>query len=98
LLTGSGHDQAALILAQSILERVGRDIDLRDGEIEARTRDGFSWRLRMTPYDNAAPCTQEACDLVPQGIVVQVDVEWTEQRRIRQVHLSTLRLAERSGD
>jgi general secretion pathway protein I len=96
-LAGSEHEQMALILAQSTLDRVGRDIELRDGDLAGQTSDGYRWRLSMTPYDAGRACGRGACGAAPRGIVVQVDVGWTEQRRPRQVQLSTLRLAEPAG-
>jgi general secretion pathway protein I len=94
-LSGSQHEQMALIVAESMLDRVGRDIELRDGNLAGQTSDGFRWTLWMAPYRGAGECPpRAACGAVPHGIVVQVNVGWTEQRRARQVQLSTLRLAE----
>jgi type II secretory pathway pseudopilin PulG len=96
---GSERNQIAVRLAQTMLDRVGRDIDLNPGDIDGRTQDGFVWRLRMTPYSAAAAdaaANAPDCITAPalQGIVVQVSVEWTEQRHPHQIRLSSLRLSQ----
>jgi general secretion pathway protein I len=96
-LNASGRAQTATMLAESILDRVGRDIDLRDGDSSGHTADGFIWRLQMRPYGEMDGCGPATCAQLPQAIVVAVAVGWTEQRRTRQVTLSTLRLAARTG-
>jgi prepilin-type N-terminal cleavage/methylation domain-containing protein len=96
-LNASGREQTALMLAESMMDRVGRDIDLRDGDSSGQTVDGFIWRLQMRPYDGGTGCGQATCDGLPQAIVVSVAIGWTEQRRARQVNLSTLRLTARTG-
>jgi general secretion pathway protein I len=94
-LDGSERSQMAVRLAQTMLDRVGRDIDLRPGDMDGRTEDGFVWQLRMTPYSGAAANTAD-CSTAPvlQGVVVQVRVGWTEQLHPHQVDLSSLRLAQ----
>jgi general secretion pathway protein I len=86
------REQGALVVAETILERVGRDIDLREGSRDGTTDDGFAWQLRLSPY--AASTGQPA---VVRGIVVDVTVSWTEERLPRALHLSTLRLAGAGG-
>jgi general secretion pathway protein I len=87
----SERDQMAVTLAQTMLDRVGHDIDLRPGDKSGRTADGFAWRLHMAPYDTLADCVTDAG---LQAIVVQVDVGWAEQGHGHQVRLSSLRLAQ----
>lgn len=90
-LDGSEHNQMAVRLAQTMLGRVGRDIDPRPGDMDGRTEDGFVWQLRMTPYSTAADCITAP---VLQGVVVQVSVGWTEQHHPHQIRLSSLRLSQ----
>ena len=94
-LDGSERNQMAVRLAQTMLDRVGRDIDLRQGDLDGRTEDGFVWQLRMTPYSGAAANAAD-CITAPvlQGVVVQVNVGWTEQLHPHQVGLSSLRLVQ----
>ena len=48
------REESALLLAETIIGRVGRDIDLQPGEQDGRTEDGFVWHLRKTPYAGMA--------------------------------------------
>jgi general secretion pathway protein I len=86
-----GRDNAdAMLVAQSVLEGVGRDIALADGHAVGAA-DGYSWQVDVTPYDG---------DLVPatgalRAYRVQVTIGWTERSQHRQVGLSALRLARR---
>lgn len=93
-LNRSERSQMAASLAQSMLDRVGRDIDLRPGDADGRTKDGFVWHLHMTPYDTLAGCVT---DPGLQAIVVQVSVGWSEAGRADQVRLSSLRLQQVAG-
>jgi general secretion pathway protein I len=93
-LERSERQQMAVVLAQTMLDRVGRDIDLRLGDNGGTTSDGFSWKLHMSPYDNPADCVN---DPGLQGIVVQADIGWIEQQHAHQVRLSSLRLWQPAG-
>jgi len=93
-MDGSERSQTALSLARSMLDRVGRDIDLRPGDARGRTADGFAWHIHQAPYDTLFDCI-DGIDL--QGIVVQVDVGWTSGRRAQAVHLSSLLLSRQAG-
>ncbi|HEY1258692.1 MAG TPA: type II secretion system protein [Stellaceae bacterium] len=79
----------ALVLAQSTLARVGRDIAVIDGVMSGTDNDGYSWRVDTIPYGDTRN--------VPAGRLighrVEVTVAWTEWQRRRQVQLTTLRLA-----
>ena len=89
---GRDHNStAALLLAQSTLDRVGYDIALAQGDINGSTRDGFSWSIEMAPYASAPV----PVDNVLIGYVVRVTVGWKERSNTRQVQLSTIRLAYR---
>jgi general secretion pathway protein I len=88
------HDQVAVTLAQTMLDRVGHDIDLRPGDQSGRTTDGFAWQLHMSANDTLA---DSVTDAGLQAIVVRVEVGWTEQGHAHQVRLSSLRLARPAG-
>ncbi len=79
----------AVLLAQSMLARLGHDIALEDGVSSGRTADGLSWQIETTPYGDTE-------DLPPDRLIghrIDVTVGWTERDRERQVRLTTLRLA-----
>ena len=85
-----GREQTALVIAQGLIDRVGHDLPLREGEDSGRTADGFRWQVRQSPYaGSAAPAALPYA----RGLVVDVTVSWTDQRRTRLLHLSTLRIA-----
>jgi type II secretory pathway pseudopilin PulG len=85
---GQDHaTSAALLLAQSTLDRVGYDIRLGQDDSSGRTPDGFSWTVETAPY----PAAPSAAPVV--GYVVRVTVAWKDRLRSRQVRLSTIRLA-----
>ena len=93
-LDHSERGRTGLLLAETMLARVGHDIALQDGQITGRTGDGFSWILETTPYGDVS--------LLPPGRLIghqiQVTVSWTERRRERQVRLTTLRLGRKAQD
>ncbi len=90
------HDhnaQYALLIAQSELARVGRDIALQDREIDGhgtdeqgdgRGEDGFSWHIAITPYGGGAGALF--------GHRVVVTVGWSEGWQKHDVRLETVRL------
>jgi general secretion pathway protein I len=93
-LDHSERGRTGLLLAETMLARVGHDIALQDGQITGRTPDGFSWTLETTPYGDVSR--------LPSGRLIghqiQVTVSWTERRRERQVRLTTLRLGRKAQD
>ncbi|MFO1028408.1 MAG: type II secretion system protein [Acetobacteraceae bacterium] len=90
---GRGHTEAeALALAQSTLNRVGADIPLGNDEVRGRTEDGFTWLVQTAPYEGPAPTTG-----LLTGYVVRVTIAWMDRRNLRQVQLSTVRVAMRGA-
>jgi general secretion pathway protein I len=93
-LDHSERNRTGLLLAETMLARVGHDIALQDGQKTGRTADGFSWTLATTPYGDVS-------NLPPGRLIgyqIQVTVRWAEQRRERQVRLTTLRLGRKARD
>lgn len=87
------HNSAtALLLAEAMLDRIGHDIALGAAEQSGRTPDGFAWLVQTAPYTAAGAATNPLV-----GYVVRVSVHWQEQRNRREIQLTTLRLAKRSG-
>jgi type II secretory pathway pseudopilin PulG len=91
---GRDHNAAAaLLLAQSTIDRVGYDIALGQGDVSGNTKDGYSWSIETLPY--ASGTSPVATSLV--GYVVRVTVGWQERNAARQIRLSTVRLAYRGS-
>ena len=83
------HRERALSLAESMLERVGHDIPVQDGELSGRTDDGLFWRIDMTPYRDAVSPTSGGL----AGHRIEIVAGWSGQGAKRQVRLVTMRLA-----
>jgi type II secretory pathway pseudopilin PulG len=89
---GRDHNTAAaLLLAQSTMDRVGYDIVLDQGEATGSTKDGFTWSVQTAPYATPASPPPD----IAAGYVVRVTVAWKERLTNRQIMLSTVRLAYR---
>jgi prepilin-type N-terminal cleavage/methylation domain-containing protein len=76
----------ALLLAQSILARVGHDIALQDSAVAGRTKDDFSWRIETAPYGD----TQGVPPSRLIGYRVEVTIAWSERHQRREVRLTSL--------
>ena len=80
-----GRDQAALALAENLLEALGHDVPLRDGTTEGRTPEGLAWQVKISPYGDA--------ETAARGRLIGHQVEVTAgSPRTRQIHLVSLRL------
>ena len=87
---GRDHNSAAaLLLAQSTMDRVGYDIALGRDEVTGSTKDGFTWSVQTARYT----ATPGPPPNVASAYVVRVTVAWKERLNVRQVLLSTVRLA-----
>ena len=52
---GRNHNSTeALLFAQSTLDRVGYDIPPKPGELSGKTKEGFAWVVKTSPYMSAA--------------------------------------------
>jgi general secretion pathway protein I len=90
-LGGSYHATEALALAESLLDRLGRDMPLGQGEDGGVTSDGYAWTVATQPY---LPSTRSAAGPLI-GYVATVTVRWRDRGNPQQVQLTTLRLAQR---
>jgi general secretion pathway protein I len=93
-LERSGHDRTGLLIAETMLARVGHDIALQPGQTTGRTADGFSWAIETAPYGDVSRLP--AGPLI--GYQVRVTVSWTERHHAQQVRLTTLQLGHKAPD
>src|SRR5438552_6201529 len=93
-LDHSERGRTGLLLAETMLARVGHDIALQDGQITGRTGDGFSWILETTPYGDVSRLP--AGRLI--GHQIQFTVSWTERSWRRRERLTTLRPGRNAQD
>ena len=84
----SRRQEAAVAVAQGVLERVGRDLPFTDGE-SSGDAGGYHWRVDVSE----GPGADQA--YVRQNVLktVTVVVLWEQLRFERNVRLTTLRLA-----
>ncbi len=88
-----GHSRAVL-LAQSELERLGRETALVPGLSGGRWGDGYRWRTRIEAFEPEAGSTpDEAGPWLPYR--VSVTVLWGAGERSRSLTLSSVRLGAR---
>jgi general secretion pathway protein I len=86
--TVADRQAAAVILAQSLLERIGQDIPLAAGERAGVSDDGLRWSIAVAPAPLIAPERRADSPLLPFDVVVTVAADGA-----RPLTLATLRLA-----
>ena len=79
---------AAVMLAQSLLDRIGQDIPLAAGEQAGVADDGLRWSVTIVPSPLIAPDRRADSPLLPFDVVVTVAGDGG-----RPLTLATLRLA-----
>jgi general secretion pathway protein I len=77
----------AVLLARSVLERVGSEIVIQAGEQSGRGEDGAAWSVRMRPLEVPGERNEQASPYLPYEVVVTVVVP-----RQQPITLTTLRL------
>jgi general secretion pathway protein I len=77
----------AVLLARSVLERVGSEIAIQPGEQSGRGEDGAAWSVRMRPLEVPGEGNGQASPYVPYEVAVTVVVP-----RQQPITLTTLRL------
>ncbi len=82
-------EAAAAALAQSLLERLGPETPIRDGDLTGKTADDLRWRLHVEPYGNE----QDRAAWPIAAKTVSATVTWSSVLGDRSLTLATLRLA-----
>jgi len=90
----ASDDTEAALVAQSLIELVGTEIPLEEGEFSGISLDRYQWRLGISLYAFSAQDvhTQELAEM--SGIElyrVDLDIDWASGRRQRDLHFSTIR-------
>jgi len=86
--TVTDRQAAAVMLAQSLLDRIGQDIPLAAGEETGVSEDGLRWSIAIAPSPLITPERRADSPLLPFDVAVTVAGEGG-----RPVTLTTLRLA-----
>ena len=91
------EDTEVALLAQSLMDLVGTEIPIEEGEYSGTGMDRYQWEMGISLYDSGGQTsdegmsTQELADL--SGIeLYRVDlyVDWEVGRRQRELHFSTI--------
>ena len=90
----AGDDTEVALFAQSIIDLVGTEIPLEEGEFNGTGMDRFDWQLGIYLYEASEDDdrTQELADM--SGIelyLVELNIDWQTGRRQRQMNFSTIR-------
>ena len=96
---GRASDETEVsLLAQSLMDLVGTEIKVEEGEYSDTAMDRYKWQMNISLYDaggesdETGMSTQELADM--SGIeLYRVDLylEWETGRRQRDLHFSTIR-------
>ena len=93
----ASEDTEVALLAQSLMDLVGTEIPIEEGEYSGTGMDRYQWEMGISLYDTGGQSgdegmnTQELADL--SGIeLYRVDlyVDWETGRRQRELHFSTI--------
>jgi len=93
----ASDDTEVALLAQTLMDQVGTEIPVEEGQYNGTSMDRYNWNMDITLYDASGEperqgmSTQELADL--SGIElyrVDLDVDWDTGRRDRSLHFSTI--------
>jgi general secretion pathway protein I len=90
----SSDDTQVALLAQSIIDLVGTEIPIEEGQFNGSDMDRYDWSMGIYLYaaSDEDVRTQELAEL--SGIElyqVDLDISWQAGRRDRNMHFSTIR-------
>jgi general secretion pathway protein I len=90
----ASDDTEVALLAQSVIDQVGTEIPLEEGEFSGLALDRYQWQLGIYLYASSDEDarTQEVAEM--SGIElyrVDLDIDWVSGRRQRDLHFSTIR-------
>ena len=90
----ASEDTEVALFAQSIMDLVGTEIPIEEGEFSGTGMDRYQWRLDIYLYDASDEDTQTLDLAEMSGIElywVDLDIDWDSGRRQRNSHFSTIR-------
>ncbi len=90
----ASDDTEVALYAQSIIDLVGTEIPLEEGEFSGIGLDRYQWQLGISLYafSDEEVRTQELADM--SGIElyrIDLDIDWLSGRRQRHLHFSPIR-------
>ena len=93
----ASDDTEVALLAQTLMDQVGTEISVEEGEYSGTNMDRYHWNMDISLYDASAETesqglkTQELAEL--SGIElyrVDLNIDWEVGRRERNLHFSTI--------
>ena len=90
----ASDDTEVALFAQSIIDLVGTEIPIEEGEFSGMDMDRYNWRLGIYLYASSSEDvhTLELADM--SGIElyrVDLDIDWKSGQKQRDLHFSTIR-------
>ena len=90
----ASEDTEVALLAQSVMDLVGTEIPIEEGQFSGTGMDRYQWQLGVYLYESSGDGvgTQELAEM--SGIElyrVDLDIDWQAGRRQRNLHFSTIR-------
>jgi general secretion pathway protein I len=90
----ASEDTEVALFAQSIIDRVGTEIPIEEGEFSGIGMDRYQWRLGIYLYA-ASEEDMHSLELAEMSGIelykVDLDIDWTSGRRQRDLHFTTIR-------
>ncbi len=90
----ASDDTEVALFAQSIIDLVGTEIPIEEGEFSGTGMDRYEWRLGIFLYDvsDEDVSTQELAEMSGVELYqVNLDIDWKTGQNRRDLHFSTLR-------
>ena len=90
----ASDDTEVALLAQSVMDLVGIEIPIEEGQYSGTGMDRYQWQLGVYLYESGGDdvSTQELAEM--SGIElyrVDLDIDWETGRNQRNLHFSTIR-------
>jgi len=90
----ASDDTEVALFAQSIIDLVGTEIPIEEGEFSGIGMDRYQWRLGIYLYA-ASEEDMHSLELAEMSGIelykVDLDIDWTSGRRQRDLHFTTIR-------
>lgn len=90
----ASDDTQVALFAQSVIDLVGTEIPLQEGEFSGTGLDRYEWRLAIYLYAASAEDlrSQELAEMSGVELYkIDLDIDWSVGRRQRDLHFSTIR-------
>jgi len=96
-VTQASDETEVALLAQSLMDTVGTEIPIEEGQYSGSSMDRFDWYLDISLYasvdgDENSAYTQELAELSGVELYyVDLNIEWLAGSRERKMHFGTVR-------